>query len=298
MKKERKLVLLMAVMVLSITMFSCKNGNQSQQLQSQLDSLSLQDSVHQQDVNSMQDFITIMSDGLDSISAQEGLLKQMGGREGNRIDKVRMREQLVSLSQLIQRQKQRISDLEQQLAQQKKSDKSGYTAKIQKLIDYYKKQLDEKDETIAELKEELNNKNANIASLNENVKKLTASNEELGNTVESQKATIDEQDQTIHTGYVKIATGKELKKLGILKGGFLQKKKVDVSDINTAGFKKIDIRNYDGAELQALNPQVLTQMPASSYEIIKHPKTGSSTLKIKDPALFWSTSKCLIIKLY
>ena len=57
MKKERKLVLFMAVMVLSITMFSCKNGNQSQQLQSQLDSLSLQDSVHQQDVNSMQDFM-------------------------------------------------------------------------------------------------------------------------------------------------------------------------------------------------------------------------------------------------
>lgn len=53
------------------TVSSCGNGK-TEALQSQIDSLNTTDSLHQEDIKQMADFVNTMSAGLDSIAAQEG----------------------------------------------------------------------------------------------------------------------------------------------------------------------------------------------------------------------------------
>ena len=298
MKTTKLFAMGVALAAVSLGMGSCGN-NKNAQLQSQIDSLATVDSLHQEDIKAMADFVDIMSSGLDSINGQEGQIKQMGQEKGGRLDKAHLRQQLNSLGQLVARQRDRIAALEKELA----GSNSSYSQRIKKLIAYYKAQLDEKDKTIADLKAELDSKNANIATLNEhvnrlttNVNDLTTANSQLGQTVASQKTTIADQDQTIHEAYVQVGTSKELKAKGLLTGGFLAKKKVDVSKLNAAGFNKIDIRNYNDIVLRSKKPKVMTQMPEGSYTI-RDNGNGTSTLHINDVNKFWSVSKYLVVKL-
>lgn len=296
--KARQIISAGVVSLLLATGMASCNGGKTSRLQSQLDSLQLADSLHQEDVKQMADFVNVMSVGLDSISAQEGLIKQMGSREG-RLDKAQMRAQLQDLAELLRNQRARISALEAEMA----DNNSAYGQRIKKLIAYYKSQLDEKDRQIADLQQQLNDKNANIAQLTESVNNLTTTNTQLQSTVQSQsetmetqKTTIAEQDETIHTGFVAIGTSEELKSKGVIKGGFLAKKKVNPNNLNAENFSKVDIRNYNDIRLNSSSPKIMTQMPASSYEIQKN-GNGTCTLHITDANLFWSVSKFLVVKL-
>ena len=268
-------------------------GGKSDKTQQQLDSLYTADSLHQEDIKQMADFVNTMSIGLDSISAQEGVLQQMGSREGG-IDKEKMKAQLSSLSQLLKSQRARLDSLQNEV----KNNKSAYGQRIQKLIAYYKAELDQKDKKIAELQKELNDKNANIAQLTENVNNLTTTNTALNSRVDSQKtvitqreSTIAKQDEAIHTAFVAVGTKKELKAKGLL-----AKRKFNANNVSNSNFQKIDIRNYNDIVLNSKNPKIMTQMPAGSYEITKN-ANGTSTLHINDAATFWSVSKYLVVKL-
>ena len=252
-------------------MISC-NGGKTDKMQATIDSLAISDSLHQEDIKQMADFVNVMSVGLDSISAQEGLIKQLGNREG-KLDKAQMRTQLQGLAELLRKQRARINELETEVA----GNNSAYG------------QLDEK--------------NANIAKINESVNNLTTTNTQLQTTVESQnkaidqqKSTIAQQDESIHTAFVVIGSSKDLKTKGIIKGGFLAKKKVDVANLKPGTFSKIDIRNYNDIRLNSDKPKIMTQMPSDSYSIERN-ANGTSVLHIKDVHTFWSVSKYLVIKL-
>lgn len=95
-------------------MISCNNGK-ADKMQATIDSLATSDSLHQEDIKQMADFVNVMSVGLDSISAQEGLIKQLGNREG-KMDKAQMRTQLQGLAELLRKQRERINELEAQVA--------------------------------------------------------------------------------------------------------------------------------------------------------------------------------------
>lgn len=298
MKMKKMILAGLFGLALTATVSSCGNGK-TDALQSQLDSLSMSDSLHQEDIRQMAEFVNVMSAGLDSISAQEGMLQQMGNKEGGAIDKNKMKNQLLDLAQTLKRQRERIAQLEASV----KDNKSAYGQRINKLIAYYKAQLDEKDKKIADLEAQLNEKNTNIAKLTEDVNSLTSTNTQLKGTVETQtktmeaqKTTIAEQDASLHTGFVAIGSSKDLKAKGIIKGGFLAKKKVNVADLNTSNFTRVDIRNYNNIRLNSDDPKIMTQMPGGSYEL-KDNDDGTTTLRIKDTQLFWSVSKYLVVKL-
>lgn len=294
MKKFVRINLSVAAIAACAFLGSCDNGQQREAaMQAQLDSLARVDSLHEDDIKSMADFVTVMSDGIDSIALKEGVLKDLKNNpEGKRVDKAHVKETLQGLSELINRQKTRIASLKKQLA----NSNSAYSKKIKTLIESYEAQLTEKDAKIQELQTELENKNVNIAKLTEDVNNLTTSNTQLNTTIAEQKTVMQDQDNTIHEAFVVIGDGKSLKSKGLLTGGFLAKKKIDVAKLNASGFEKIDIRNYNNIKLAAKNPVIMTQQPAGSYEIVSN-NNGTSTLRIKNIDKFWSVSKYLVIRL-
>lgn len=90
---------------------------------------------------------------------------------------------------------------------------------------------------------------------------------------------------------------KQLVASGLLKGGFLQKKKVNYEDVDKSKFNAVDIRKFREVTLKSNNPKILTPQPSNSSFHFEENGDGTCTLVITNPTQFWSVSNFLIIQL-
>ena len=66
-------------------------------------------------------------------------------------------------------------------------------------------------------------------------------------------------------------------------------------DFDKDYFTKIDIRKTTSIPLGSKYAKMYTTHPAGSYSLLKD-SNGEYTLRISDPAKFWSVSKYLVIR--
>lgn len=275
------------LLVLSCGFFSCTDGSTKvSNLESQMDSLVA-------DNNQLNLVINTLAASMDSIIIQEGNILRAGNEDGVEIPtRVQAIENISLFKELLDRQRRSIALLQDSI----KNLSSASAAKIEKIISFYKKQIDEKEMTIAQLQKELENKDVDItklrqhvSSLNENVTTLTAQNKD-------QEEALKIQDEMLNECYVMIGTKKDLQKAGVLSSaGVFKKKQLNVSNFNPDSFSKVDIRNFTEMSINGKNPVILTQMPKNSYTLEK--VSGNSyRLKISDPTSFWSVSNYLVIQ--
>lgn len=279
--------------ILVIICFAACNGGQEekQALQLKIDSLEAANAAKTDELKDITEFMNIVSEGLDSIAAQEEQLTGNGkGVEGRKMTKEELKARLDDFASLLERQHNRIAQLEDSL----KNKGEGY-ANLRNIVTYLNQQLEEKNKTIATLKTSLNSKNVDIQRLNTQVKSLTSSNEKLTEEINKQGEILVAQSNAINECYVKIGTKKELQQAGVLSGGgILSKKKLDVTNFQNAGFKKVDIRSYVEVDIPSKKIQILTAMPSSAYTITSD--GNNSKLTITNPTVFWSVSNYLVIQ--
>ena len=282
------------LMLVSFGVISCKEGKNPEidRLQQKVDSLSQENVRKDDDINDMKSFVSVLADGLDSIAVHEEFLFYTNkGREGTVIDREQLKKNLEMFGNMLSDQKQRIAHLTEAL-----KERGDSVSKLAILVNLLNKQLDEKDKYIKSLRAELEKKNVNIAQLQKRVLTLKESNTNLTDRVERQVDALKTQTEIINEGYVKVASKKELTKLGLLSSGFLKKTKVNHDAIQKNMFMRVDIRTFTEITIESSNPKSLTQMPSSSYKIEKKGK-NQSTLYILDANAFWSVSNFLIIQL-
>ena len=189
-----------------------------------------------------------------------------------------------SFGALLQRQRERIEFLEDSIT----NLSDAQNVKFLTILRGLQAQIKEKDAMISELKVELSKKNANIALLESRVSALNEKTQE-------QETIMTVQSDMMNEGYVRLGTKKELQRDGILTRAGLFKKKLDVSNFNPELFTKVDIRTFLELTIEGKNPEVITQMPESSYQIEEN-EDDTYTLRILDPTLFWSVSNYLVIQ--
>ena len=280
------------LMLVSFGVISCKEGKNPEidRLQQKVDSLSQENVRKDDDINDMKSFVSVLADGLDSIAVHEEVLFYTNkGREGTVIDREQLKKNLEMFGNMLSDQKQRIAHLTEAL-----KERGDSVSKLAILVNLLNKQLDEKDKYIKSLRAELEKKNVNIAQLQKRVLTLKESNTNLTDRVERQVDALKTQTEIINEGYVKVASKKELTKLGLLSSGFLKKTKVNHDAIQKNMFMRVDIRTFTEITIESSNPKILTQMPSSSYKIEKKGKNQSYIL---DANAFWSVSNFLIIQL-
>lgn len=283
---------ILVLMAVGFGFSSCNNGKQQiDKLQERIDSLEKVDTERQNDIKDLTGFITILSDGLDSIAAQEDMLFTSKGVEGVCVDYKQLRLNLEMFEEKLIQQKQRINQLSDSL-----KSKGAKIEMLSGLVKHLNLQLDEKNRMIQNLKAELNKKNVNLAQLKRRVSSLSESNTQLAERAEQQLEALKAQDEVINEGYIKIGTKKELISGGFLSGGFLKKTKVDVNGLQKDRFTKVDIRSFSELPISAKSAKIMTQMPQSSYRWIKA-GDGKLVLQINDPTTFWSASNFLIIQI-
>ncbi len=293
MKQIKHLSILAQTLLISVILsFSCSGGKNQEvdKLQQRIDSLQKVDALQKQEMNDLSGFISVLSDGLDSIAAKEDMLFSNKGREGNHIDYKQLKLNLEMFENMLVQQKERITHLSDSL-----KAKGAKIEILNSLVNNLNQQLDEKNRMIRNLRADLDKKNVSIAQLRSKVSSLTESNSQLAEIAERQTQALAAQDEIINEGYVKIGSKKELTSGGFISGGFLKKKKVNYDNLSKDKFTSVDIRTFRELTIKSSSPKILTQMPSSSYKIVKG-DNGTSVLKILDPTSFWSITNFLIIQ--
>ncbi len=269
---------------------SC-GGNQETKLQKQIDSLQNLYDKQTADYNGLNEYLSVIADGLDSIAAQEGQIFNANNTPGESpaLNRERIKKNLSAFQQTLAVQRQRIEDIEKKL-----NASTGGAAKLRTIIASLKQQLEAKDSEMAQLREELNNKNVSIAQLKTRAAALQQTNAMNEMLIAEQAEVMKAQDEMVNEGYVLTASKAELKKKGILTGGVLQKKSIDYNSLNKSHFKRIDIREFSELTINSKAPKILTPVPKDSYQLVKQ---GSTTvLKVTNPGRFWSISTYLVIQ--
>lgn len=282
--------------LLFVTIFcSCKGDVVDvSELVAERDSIVNASMQQKQELEKMNEFLAVISNGIDSISIQEGFIRN-NGREGTGMSREQMRQSLQELAELLTRQRQRIKMLEDSL---KLKGVGGEN--LRNIVAYLNEQLLSKEAVINQLRSEISNKNTDIANLQSlrsseqatyqaKISSLNKHIDDLGKKNEVQKQVLAAQSDMMNECYMKIGTKKQLKQSGILDG-----RKLNPGGLTPDKFVRVDIREFRELKINSKKPRILTTMPQNSFSIVRN-SDGSSTLTITNPSSFWSSSNYLVI---
>ena len=200
--------------------------------------------------------------------------------------KAQLKNDLEFITQTMEKNRQRIGELEKQL-----KDSGIKNASLQKIIKNLNNELSQKVDQIAKLQDELSKKNIRNNELDNAVNTLTQDVNTLHEANVSQEKVIAEQEATLNRAWYVFGTSKELKEQNILKDG----KVFSEDDFNRDYFTAIDIRNDREFPLYAKKAELLTNHPKGSYAMTTD-ESNNITFVITDPAQFWSVSRYMVIR--
>ena len=243
----------------------------------------------------LNEFLDIVAYTMDSINGQEKYLYT--NKDGMPItNKEQIRNNIRIFKFNLEEQQKRIAELEAQLAEAK--DNKEMVKKLRGIIKTMQIQLEEKNQLITQLQEELDQKNFNIAELKTHVQTLSNRVDELVVEAEETASNLETTKTELAQatiGYVIMGTKKELSSAGVLKGGFLKKKKVDNENLDASKFKSVDTRSVSTLDIPGRDAKIMSSQPSSSYSITENDETKTSQLKIVNSSQFWEASRYLII---
>ncbi len=283
----KKLFSLMLAATMALTFFSC--GNKTSELEARADSLQTALNQRNNDYRDLDEFLTIISAGLDSITRQESDIFNPS-KESPVPNREQIKADLEHFQQTLKEQRNRIEELEKKLGSNTKNAR-----KMKAIIISLKAQLTEKESQIAKLQEEVASSNLTIQELTARMNTLAQRSASQSRIISSQNKILETQDQIINEGYVMIGTKKQLMEAGVITKKFLGSAKVDYSNIDKRTFRSIDTRVVTELEINSKSPDIMTKVPDDSYKMER--KGDKTILRIVDPSRFWSVSKYLIIKI-
>jgi hypothetical protein len=200
-----------------------------------------------------------------------------------------------SIKQKIELVKQRLSNEATKVVYMQKETPQADLSYLRRMISSLQMRIFEKQQEVDRLQNELAAKNKQIAALQSS---LSANAAELNSANQKKDAKIAEMEDAQNTAYFIIGTSYELIRKGVIdqKGGFIGigKWPVVASNSDLAIMKKIDIRNTKKIPLSGQRITIVTPHNSTSYSLEGYP-TAPTAINIKDPALFWRTSHCLVI---
>ncbi len=285
-----------AVLLLVAVLTSCnvERSEKYQALLAERDSLYTEAVAAKGGFDNALNTINEIENALESVRVAEGII-MMENEEGNTSKAV---SEINAIQQTLQENRNKIADLEKQLASQGAQSKA-----LNQTVSRLKKQLDEKDAYITSLKDELQQNRKQIADLNTQVSNLNENIENLNENIDllnvrnaAQQATIENQDAALNTVWVCIATAQVLKDKGITEKGLFQSKEINKQGFDQSQFMQADKRELTHVPLNTKKATLITKHPEGSYDI-SETADGSKVLNINDKDAFWSISKYLVVSI-
>ena len=275
---------------------ACQRSNQLEQDAMRQDSINavLQDSINTANAekDSLMQLMGDIADGMAQIKEIQDIVS-VNNLNGETPDRKRqLRDDIVLIQQSVNKQKQRLAELEKRLKQS-----TNYNSSMQKSIANMKAQLEEQQKTINSLTEQLAAAHIQIKNLNQSVDSLNTVNKAV---IKEKEAAQEESKQltnevnNLNACYYVVGSKKELKENKIIETGFLRKTKILQGDYEMSYFTKADRRTLNEIPLHSTKAELMTSHPKDSYQIVDHGNV--KTLHILNPSRFWEKSNFLVIK--
>lgn len=264
----------------------CKDKRDAQQAEAltlKIDSLEQVNMQKENEINDMLETFNTIEDGFRAINEAQGRVT-LGQRGEGANAQDRIRENMQFIQETMAQNKALIEKLRIRL-------REGSIANdhLQKTLENLTAQMEQKEAELTVLRQELAAKDIHIAELDERVNQLNEDVMQLKDESDRKSETINVQDQELHSAWFVFGTKKELKDQNILKSG-----EVLQANFNKDYFTKIDIRVNKEIKLMSRDAKLLTNHPDGSYAL-ERDASRQYVLRIKDPKLFWSTSKYLVV---
>ncbi len=288
---------ILLVFSLGVAFTACNNGANSpemQALQHANDSLLQVNAEMRSNYEEMITFITDIDADMQSIKTAENFVIQQQTETGemNVSTQERVKRDISLISQTLQRNKERLAELEKKL-----NNSNANSAAMKKAIAQLTAQIAEKDSLIVGLQSSLAARDVRIAELDAAVSTLTGQVDNLTQIQAEQSAVIASQDMALNEVRYVYANSNQLREHNIISGGGLfSKKKIMEGDFDVDFFTKADQRQLSSIFLESKKAKILTKHPQGSYELVKDAE-GFYTLNITNPANFWSLSRYLVVEI-
>lgn len=234
--------------------------------------------------------------GLDSINAQEGLLRNQGGDNADR--RAEIRQNLENIRARLNANRQLLADMEQRL-----NASNNKNTVLNKTIAQLKTHIDQQDKKIAALESDLANTKGELETAKGEITNLNTQVTETQEQVKVEAAAKEQARQEALAAekeankvFYCIGTNKELKKNGLLQKKFLGATKVMKGDFNSNYFTTADKRNISVIQTGGKKVKIWSNMPSGSYQIVDN-ADGTKAVRITNPAKFWSLTPYLIIQI-
>ncbi|MDE6338944.1 MAG: hypothetical protein K2K97_04045 [Muribaculaceae bacterium] len=227
--------------------------------------------------------------GLDSINMQEGLLYNMGNGE-NSDRRAEIRQNLASIKARLAANKELLATMEAKI-----KSAGNENSVMAKTIAQLKDRIAAQDKKISQLESDLANARTQIESLNTQVAETQEQVKAETTAKEEAQAQATAAENEANRVYYAIGTNKDLKKKGLLEKNFLGSTKVLKGDFDASYFVSADKRSLTSIPTNSKTVKIWSNMPEGSYEIVGE-KDGPKTIKITNPASFWSLANHLIIQ--
>lgn len=289
-----------AFIIMCLSLFSCQNKARQKQienLQAERDSLLLVTHLQDSTKAILDEYVQTIASTLDSIKINEKILTVRVDDNGKALKKSEIKDNLLMLADVLERQRERIEELERQLLLEGVDSTSYYRTILLHLYD----QLEEKNDQIQRMQQELDTKTTEVKQLNKQVTTLKNDVESISDQTKQQAAIIEQQTEILevqnailNNGYIRIGTKTDLLKAGIIRESLFSVR-LNTEALNQSNFDEIDIRYVTEITLLSARPKLLTTHPATSYTLKNQ---GDCTeFIILDPTSFWSISNYLVIQL-
>lgn len=286
-----KKIITLALTALLIASSSCSNKKEEelrqQQALNEATAEELRSAVADRD--QLLGLVNEISSGMDQIKQLENILTVNAANEtpGQR-DQILA--DIAAIQQTLVQRRERLAELEKKLNSSNLSNSN-----LKKTISQLQNQIDSQTREIESLRSNLDEAKAHIENLNTQVDSLSTT----VNTVVAERDSTDnantELTNELNTCYYAIGNKNELKDNKIIETGFLRKTKIMEGDFDRNFFTRADKRTLTQIDLNSTKAEVLTNQPAGSYSI--DDLNGHKVLRITNPALFWSLSNYLVIKI-
>lgn len=252
------------------------------------DSLMAQYDAKDSVINGYMNDISDIQSSLDSLTLQEEIVQRNTANdpEAAKDAKLKAREQIEAIRQVIESNKKKLVDLQSRLK------KNGVKmVQLEKMIASLNGQLAEKDSSIMNL-------NTQISSLNGTITVMQTQIDTVRQESDRKSIEISDKINKLNTAFYTVGTYKELRDKKVLskQGGFLGlgKQKQMVSDFSQDAFTQIDVSSTKSIAITGKDAKLISTHPNGTYRIQKE-NNKVSGIEITDPDKFWKASKYMVV---
>jgi seryl-tRNA synthetase len=285
----KRILYLVASGALLLPVAACNN---SKLAEAQEENQQLDDSLHValENADSLFSILYDVTTGMEQITRLEHLLQGSIDSESPTARQT-IQEQMNVIQRGLMERRQRIEELEKQLAGSK-----GASAKLRRQIAQLREQINNQAATVASLHEQLEAANFHIAQLDSTITDLHSTVDTITGQRDRTRKELDKAVDDLNAVYYVIGTKEELRSHNIIEGGgFLKKTKVLPSDFDRSYMTRADRRTLTRLPLDSSKAKVLTTQPSDSYTITTA-GNGMKTLEITDASKFWGVSNIIVIQ--